>query len=238
MCNVGAAQVEGCVLFDKKDEDPFFTWPEAEMKNPDELPSTAPVTEFAHELTVRVRSYLQTEAKRRGVPLLEASKATPERWLEIGILACLYVSTLPSFFGGEYWTLVATPFFYWLLGVNTFHDGSHFSLSRNWRVNAFATYIGYYFSSPLEWYHEHVIGHHAYPNIPNRDPDLYHNGTFERHTATLRHKPLHRYQRYVQDGLAPCPPRSPPPPSYFVCRTKGASTFPNCCACARASVAH
>lgn len=30
--------------------------------------------------------------------------------------------------------------------------------------------------------------------MPNRDPDLYHNGTFERHTKTLRHKPLHSHQ--------------------------------------------
>jgi hypothetical protein len=25
-----------------------------------------------------------------------------------------------------------------------------------------ATYFGFWFSSPLEWYHQHVIGHHAY----------------------------------------------------------------------------
>lgn len=194
---VDPAKTEDCVLFDKKDQDPFFDWPQADLKNSDDFASVAPVTEFAHEMTVRVRGYLEKEAKRRGVPLLEASKATPMRWLSIVVMAAIYISTLPSFFAGEYWTLLVTPFTYWILGVNTFHDGSHFSLSRNWRVNALATYVGYYFSSPLEWYHQHVIGHHAYPNIPHRDPDLYHNGTFERHTKTLRHRPLHQYQRYT-----------------------------------------
>ncbi len=43
-------------------------------------------------------------------------------------------------------------------------------------------------------YHQHVIGHHAYANIPKKDPDLYHNGTFERHTKTLRWRPAHAHQ--------------------------------------------
>jgi delta11-fatty-acid desaturase len=57
-----------------------------------------------------------------------------------------------------------------------------------------ATYYGLYFTSPLEWYHQHIIGHHAYPNIPHRDPDLYHNGAMERHTKTLRWRPMHAHQ--------------------------------------------
>ena len=80
------------------------------------------------------------------------------------------------------------------MGVNTFHDGSHSAVSRSPLVNTIATYTGWWFSSPLEWYHQHVIGHHAYPNIPKRDPDLYHNNLLERHTKTLRHKPMHTHQ--------------------------------------------
>jgi len=121
-------------------------------------------------------------------------QATPARWLELLLLSLVFVATLPAYFRGELWTLVATPLAYWILGVNVFHDGSHFALSRNWRVNMLATYFGVYFSSPLEWYHQHVIGHHAYPNIPHRDPDLYHNGMMERHTKTLRWRPMHGHQ--------------------------------------------
>ena len=103
-------------------------------------------------MRTKVHEYLKKEAERRGVPLLEASKATPTRWVELFVLAALFVSTLPAFFRGELWTLLATPITYWLLGVNTFHDGSHFAISRNWRVNHMATYIGWWFSSPLVWF--------------------------------------------------------------------------------------
>jgi hypothetical protein len=50
--------------------------------------------------------------------LIQAIKATPARWAQLTVLFALFASTLPSFFGGEYWTLLATPFTYWLWGVN------------------------------------------------------------------------------------------------------------------------
>merc|ERR1711871_1247085 len=158
------------------------------------LRSAAPVSEFAQELRSRVKAHFQAEATRRGIPVLDATKATPRRWAEMAVFAALFVATLPSFFRGEWWTLVGTPLMYWFWGVNCFHDASHFAVSRNWITNMAGTYIGFWFSSPFEWYHQHVIGHHAYPNIPRKDPDLYHNGTFERHTKSLRHKPLHNHQ--------------------------------------------
>eukprot|EP00056_Hartaetosiga_gracilis_P012019 m.187234 g.187234 ORF g.187234 m.187234 type:complete len:267 (+) comp13623_c1_seq17:600-1400(+) len=55
-------------------------------------------------------------------------------------------------------------------------------------------YTGWYFSSALEWMHQHVIGHHIYTNVPRKDPDLYHNASMERHTNTLKWRPLHRHQ--------------------------------------------
>lgn len=185
-------QDESCYLMDAKDKDDVFDWPEFESKNDSD--AHAPVSEFAYELRTKVQNYFKSEAKRRGVPLIEATKGTPFRWVQITLMTMLFTSTLPGFLRGEWWTLFATPLTYWILGVNTFHDGSHFALSRDWRVNLVGTYVGWWFSSPFEWYHQHVIGHHAYPNMPNRDPDLYHNGTFERHTKTQRHKPLHRHQ--------------------------------------------
>eukprot|EP00040_Diaphanoeca_grandis_P038365 m.256350 g.256350 ORF g.256350 m.256350 type:complete len:455 (-) comp34305_c0_seq1:318-1682(-) len=193
---VDSTKVE-CTLLDKRDMLEEFEWPEYESKDPSSLAEEAPVSPFALELRKRVGEYLKGEAKRRGVPLLEASKATPTRWVLLFFLASLFVATLPSFVAGEWWTLLATPFTYWICGVNVFHDGSHFALSRNWIVNHIGTYYGWWFSSPLVWYHQHVIGHHAYPNIPLRDPDLYHNGTFERHTKTLRHRNMHRHQMYT-----------------------------------------
>lgn len=193
---VDPSKVE-CELMDPRDKIDEFVWPEYESKDPNELPSEPPFSEFAMELRNRVQEYLLGEANRRGVPLLEASKATPARRALLFVLGALFFATIPSFIRGELWTLWATPLTYWVWGVNIFHDGSHFALSRDWRINALGTYTGWWFSSPLIWYHQHVIGHHAYPNIPHRDPDLYHNGTFERHTKTLRHKKLHSHQQYT-----------------------------------------
>jgi delta11-fatty-acid desaturase len=207
-----------CRLLDEKDSGEEFEWPEYEQKNVTAPKEDAPISDFARELRDKVKAYFEAEAKRRNVPFLEATKvssrparmcvvvlcaggllngclqATPRRWVELGMLFLLFAATLPAVFRGELWTLVAMPFVYWVFGVNFFHDGSHFAVSRDWRINALATYVGWYFSSPLEWYHQHVIGHHVYANIPNKDPDLYHNATMERHTHTLRWRPMHKHQ--------------------------------------------
>eukprot|EP00730_Choanoeca_flexa_P002052 TRINITY_DN10892_c0_g1_i2.p1 TRINITY_DN10892_c0_g1~~TRINITY_DN10892_c0_g1_i2.p1 ORF type:complete len:444 (+),score=95.02 TRINITY_DN10892_c0_g1_i2:355-1686(+) len=185
---------EPCQLIDDKDSGEEFIWPEYEQKDSAAALEDAPVSEFASELRTRVKAYFQAEAKRRGVSLIQATKATPYRWFEITFLSVLFLATLPAVFRGELWSCFAMPMVYWVLGVNTFHDASHFGVSRDWRVNALWTYIGFYFSSPLEWYHQHVIGHHVYANIPNKDPDLYHNATMERHTHTLRWRPAHKHQ--------------------------------------------
>jgi len=182
----------GCQLLDKRDQEQMFEWPEPQDKKTDQ--PQRPISAFGQELQTRVRDYFAAEAKRRGVSLIQATKATPAKWAQLAFLFAMTLATLPFFFAGQYWTLLGTPLVYWLFGVNCFHDASHFALSRDWRINAMGTYTGIWFSSPLAWYHQHVIGHHAYPNIPHRDPDLYHNGTFERHTNTLRHRPMHMHQ--------------------------------------------
>eukprot|EP00038_Savillea_parva_P007598 m.171252 g.171252 ORF g.171252 m.171252 type:complete len:467 (+) comp13350_c0_seq1:54-1454(+) len=181
-----------CFLLDPMDEHAVFEWPGSDDAD------KAPVSDFARELRESVvELYLKPEAKRRGVSLLDAAKTTPLRRLTLLALFVTFLVTIPGFFRGEWWTVLATPLANWLFIVNVFHDGSHFALSRDWRVNHLGTYCAWYFSSPLVWYHQHVIGHHAYPNVPLRDPDLYHNGTFERHTKTLKHRKLHRHQAYT-----------------------------------------
>jgi len=183
---------EDCLLLDESDTGDEYIWPAYESK--DGSQDRAPISDFGHEVVEKVRAHFEGEAKRRGVSLLEATKATPMRKLELFVYLVAFLLTIPPFLRGEWWALFVMPLTNWIIGVNTFHDGSHFALSRNWKINALATYIGFYFSSPLEWYHQHVIGHHAYSNIPKRDPDLYHNGTFERHTKTLRWRPNHAHQ--------------------------------------------
>jgi len=54
--------------------------------------------------------------------------------------------------------------------------------------------VGFMFCTPYAWMHQHVIGHHSFPNIMGKDPDLYHAPKLVRHSSDLRHKKLHIYQ--------------------------------------------
>jgi len=67
------------------------------------------------------------------------------------------------------------PAIYWMSGA-MLHDGSHFAVSRDWRINWGIQYIYRVLSSPYEWLHQHIVGHHPYTNIYNKDPDLNHSG--------------------------------------------------------------
>lgn len=73
-----------------------------------------------------------------------------------------FVCTLPAFLRGDWWTLIVTPQLAWVIISNYWHDGLHFSLSTDWRINATLPYLFPWLSSPWMWYHQHVIGHHAY----------------------------------------------------------------------------
>lgn len=54
--------------------------------------------------------------------------------------------------------------------------------------------IGFMFSTPYAWLHQHVIGHHSFPNIMGKDPDLYHAPKYIRHSTDIRLKKPHLYQ--------------------------------------------
>lgn len=70
--------------------------------------------------------------------------------------------------------MLICPSLYWLSG-GMFHDGGHFAISRDWRINLGMQYFYRVISSPYDWLHEHIIGHHPYTNIYNKDPDLNHS---------------------------------------------------------------
>jgi len=98
---------------------------------------------------------------------------------------------------GSWLACLVLPFIDWIAGVNIFHDASHFALSTNWVINYIGMYLHPYFCSPTLWMHQHVIGHHNYTNLPERDPDLYHYPPWMRNTKTLRWKFMHGYQMYT-----------------------------------------
>ena len=121
-------------------------------------------------------------------------KMTWFRVFEIFVMLMFTFSQIYFYWQGNWFSLFTMPLAVWILAVNTFHDGSHFALSWNWRINRLGTNLGFMFSTPYTWYHQHVIGHHSFPNIPGKDPDLYHAPKMIRHSKDVKHRSAHKYQ--------------------------------------------
>jgi delta11-fatty-acid desaturase len=91
-----------------------------------------------------------------------------------GFFLALVVQCVPLYWYIQgYWSsLIILPLFLWVFSVNYFHDASHFALSHRPWVNALVLYLFPYFESPTTWLHQHVVGHHAYTNSDELDPDV------------------------------------------------------------------
>jgi fatty acid desaturase len=124
------------------------------------------------------------------------TKATWFRWIQIWIMAAIALTTIHYFIRGDWWALIACPLAVWLVGVNVFHDASHFALSKKWYINHYACYLFPFFSSPFTWYHQHVIGHHVYTNIHRHDPDMHHGTYLWKYTRQSRFYKHYKWQLY------------------------------------------
>ena len=141
--------------------------------------------------------YLSPIAERNNCSLFEAAKATPRKWIQISVLAFSLVAILPHFTAGKLWSILVTPHLAWILVANYWHDSLHFSLSKDWRVNAVLPYFFPLLSSPLMWYNQHVIGHHVYTNVARKDPDLAHAPQLMREHSSIRWRKSHSTQHFV-----------------------------------------
>ena len=86
---------------------------------------------FASEIRGLVFDYFSSLATKRGTSVLEATKATPKRWLVVCSFLGLFFASLPAFVQGRRAFVVVTPILAWILVVNYWHDATHFSLSSN-----------------------------------------------------------------------------------------------------------
>jgi len=167
-------------------------------------PFEAEIKDIVHQYFVKQlqesssSSYSFIPTLFRSLTFRQLTKTSWIRWIQLITLAILFIigGIIPLIQG--YWiSLLITPTLGWLWMVNHWHDASHFALSSKWYINALFTYLSPWFSSPLIWYHQHVIGHHSYTNIPSADPDLYHAPKFWRFQTSLRFTKLHKYQEYT-----------------------------------------
>ena len=146
-------------------------------------------SEFTLELRDKVKKHFKYQAEERGVSLIEATKATPQRWCEWGAMAS---ATMWSFYTMLYsqsifWSwlnVLLCPAIYWMSAV-MLHDGSHYAVSQDWRINWGIQYLYRVISSQYDWLHQHIVGHHPYTNIHNKYPDMNHKGDelrYNKHT--------------------------------------------------------
>mmetsp|Transcript_14355 Transcript_14355/g.30141 ORF Transcript_14355/g.30141 Transcript_14355/m.30141 type:complete len:500 (+) Transcript_14355:68-1567(+) len=156
---------------------------------------------FSSELRTLVNEYFSKLAKEKGISKTQATKATFGRWLTVLTLIGLFFASIPWLVQGQWAFLIITPVLGWLAICNYWHDSLHFSLSSNWRVNAYLPYLMPLISSPSMWYHQHVIGHHVYTNISNKDPDLAHAPQLMREHESIRWKKSHLNQKCLSRVL-------------------------------------
>ena len=155
---------ENYLLPGEKENGDLFDWEET-LKS-----------DFTTEVRDKVKKHFTDKALQRGVTFNEATKATPIRWCEWGFfLSASFWSFYTMLYSQSiFWSwlhMFICPTLYWMSG-GMFHDGGHFAISRDWRINLGMQYFYRVISSPYDWLHEHIIGHHPYTNIYNKDPDL------------------------------------------------------------------
>lgn len=143
-------------------------------------------SDFTTELRDKVKKHFAQKAAERGVSFIEATKATPQRWCEWGAFATASAWSFYTMLYSQsiFWSwlnVLLCPALYWM-SAGMFHDGSHFSVSSDWRINWGMQYIYRVMSSQYDWLHQHIIGHHPYTNIHNKDPDLNHESVLEKDT--------------------------------------------------------
>jgi fatty acid desaturase len=151
---------------------------------------------FSIELIEHSKRYFEEERRRRGLRSITAAmKAPPRRWLEVAVLGAIFFTTLAFYVRGNWAALFLAPVAGWLFMVNYWHDALHFAMSAKWRVNAWLPYLFPWFMSPMLWMHQHVIGHHLFPNDAERDPDIKAAPALMRHNPATAWRPAYRAQR-------------------------------------------
>lgn len=119
--------------------------------------------------------------------------ASNRRLAIICVLMLVLIYTIYHWFLGTWWSCLAFPIMGWVVGVNTLHDASHRAMSAKPWVNDAWMLFALPFTSPIMWYHQHVIGHHAAPNT-RHDPDLRHGLRFWRYHPLYPFRWWHKYQ--------------------------------------------
>jgi fatty acid desaturase len=127
---------------------------------------------FTKELRLEVYNYFKKISNDKKITMIEATKSTPLKYFELFILGLLFIINLRYMYIGYYFSIITTPFFYWLFFVNIFHDISHFSHCNNKIIELLINGCIYNIYSSIGWYNHHIYSHHCHTNILNLDNDI------------------------------------------------------------------
>mmetsp|Transcript_61825 Transcript_61825/g.70927 ORF Transcript_61825/g.70927 Transcript_61825/m.70927 type:complete len:426 (+) Transcript_61825:130-1407(+) len=150
---------------------------------------------FAKEVVANARQYFQRIADKKGISITRATKANTGRYMEYLFLLVCYVVSMYYWFAGHWWAFFVWPFALWELSIHSYHDACHFAVTYNWRFNFLIPYIvAPVLVSPLDWYHQHNIGHHVHTDIAWKDPDLAHAPKLYRVHKSIKWRAAHKDQ--------------------------------------------
>lgn len=161
-----------------------------DWKETNESKFTKELNEIAEMVLIPGRT--RSEGVALGLTKINAIKI-----MEVLFFFLLTANQYYYFVRGSYFSVVTFPTALWMFTVNVFHDGSHFALSKHPFLNHLFTETALLFSTPYTWYHQHIIGHHCFPNVIGKDPDLYHSTKFTRHSKDIRLREAHSSQPYT-----------------------------------------
>jgi len=148
----------------------------------------APCNKFQNELRARVREFIAETKLETRCPPLNLSL------IILWTLFTIWVTYKYYWIEGAWWSAIVVPPMWWGSFIQTFHDATHFSFSRNQWIQSFFVHFYPYFTSPTTWDHQHVIGHHVFTNIFKKDPDVNHGIGFVRIHSAFRFKSHYAYQ--------------------------------------------
>ncbi len=129
--------------------------------------------DFTKEVRMEVYNYFNNIATKNNCTLIEATKMTAIKKIELIVLASIFIINLIRwFYTNNFIYLFTIPFSYYLLLVNYFHDAGHFALFTNKYIETIMFCCIYFIYSSIGWYNYHTYEHHSYANIVNSDIDL------------------------------------------------------------------
>lgn len=163
--------------------------------------SLIPVYNFQEyeELTQRVKTLFPD---RRSI------KAPVLYYIKILFLLLLYITLFYISMCTNYNTFVRTVLAFisgilWVsLGFNIMHDGSHYGISRNPKINEFLESLWNSFGlwNSIIWNLHHVYGHHSYTGNIKLDPDMKHFRPFaKKYKEDI--KGVKKYLTNIQDKI-------------------------------------